>query len=34
MDDTPQDRKGIQSVINRIVFYPLWDFDGKMKTKK
>ena len=33
MDDTTEDRKAIQSVINLIVAYPLKDFDGKMKTK-
>ena len=33
MDDTPEDRKAIQSAINQIVFYPLKDFDGKMKTQ-
>jgi hypothetical protein len=33
MDDTAEDRKAIQSVINQIVFYPLKDFDGTMKTK-
>lgn len=32
MDDTPEDRAAIQSVINQIVFYPLNQFDGKMKT--
>lgn len=32
MDDTPEDRTAIQSVINQVVFYPLKDFDGKMKT--
>ena len=32
MDDTPEDRKAIQPLINQIVFYPLKDFDGKMKT--
>ncbi len=31
-DDTPQDKKAIQSVINLVVFYPLKDFTGKMKT--
>lgn len=31
-DDTPEDKKAIQSVINQIVFYPLKDFTGKMKT--
>src|SRR5262245_55322145 len=33
MDDTPEDRKDIQPVINQIVFYPLKDFDGKVKTR-
>ncbi len=33
MDDTAEDRKAIQSVINQIVAYPLKDFDGKMKSK-
>lgn len=33
MDDTADDRKAIQSVINQIVAYPLEDFDGKMKSK-
>ncbi len=33
MDDTPEDRKAIQSVINQIVAYPLKDFDGRMKIK-
>jgi hypothetical protein len=33
MDDTAEDRKAIQSVINQIVFYPLKHFDGTMKTK-
>ena len=33
MDDTAEDRKAIQPVINQIVFYPLDDFDGTMKTK-
>ena len=32
MDDTPDDRKAIQAAINQIVFYPLKDFDGKMKS--
>lgn len=32
MDDTAQDREAIQKKINQIVFYPLTDFDGKMKT--
>jgi len=33
MDDTPEDRKAIQAVINQIVFYPVTEFDGNMKTK-
>jgi hypothetical protein len=31
MDDTPEDRQAIQAQINQIVFYPLKEFDGKMK---
>ena len=32
MDDTEKDREAIQAVIDRIVAYPLADFDGTMKT--
>lgn len=32
MDDTAEDRKAIQPILNQIVFYPLTKFDGKMKT--
>jgi hypothetical protein len=32
LDDTPEDHKAIQSVISQINFYPLSEFDGKMKT--
>lgn len=32
MDDTPEDRAAIQSVINQINIYPLTEFDGKTKT--
>jgi hypothetical protein len=32
MDDTAEDRKAIQTVINQITFYPLKDFDAKMKS--
>lgn len=32
-DDTPQDKRAIQSVLPRIMMYPLAEFDGKMKTK-
>ena len=31
-DDTPEDKKAIQPVINQIVAYPLKEYDGKMKT--
>jgi hypothetical protein len=31
-DDTPEDKKAIQSVINQVVVYPLKDFTGQMKT--
>jgi len=31
-DDTPEDKKAIQPVINQIVAYPLKDFTGQMKT--
>ncbi|MBF6989603.1 DUF1254 domain-containing protein [Cupriavidus sp. IK-TO18] len=31
MNDTPEDRKAIQPVINQVVFYPLKQFDGRMK---
>jgi hypothetical protein len=33
MDDTAEDHATIQPLINQIVFYPLSEFDGKMKTK-
>src|SRR5450432_1427178 len=33
MDDTSEDRAAIQPVLNQVVFYPLSEFDGKMKTK-
>ena len=32
MDDTDADRKAIEPVINQIVFYPLSEYDGTMKT--
>ncbi|MFJ4063798.1 DUF1254 domain-containing protein [Pseudomonas sp. NPDC089996] len=32
MDDTEDDRAAIQEKLNQIVFYPLKDFDGKMKN--
>ncbi|SAK42687.1 putative lipoprotein [Caballeronia temeraria] len=31
-NDTPEDKAAIQKVINQIVFYPLKQFDGRMKT--
>ena len=33
MDDTTEDRKAIQPLLSQINFYPLSQFDGKMKTK-
>ena len=33
-NDTAEDHAAVQSVINRVVFYPLSEFNGKMKTKK
>jgi hypothetical protein len=33
MDDTPEDHAAIQPLLNQIVYYPLSEFDGKMKTK-
>jgi hypothetical protein len=32
-DDTPDDLKAVQAVLNQIMFYPLSEFDGKVKTK-
>lgn len=32
MDDTAEDQQAVQSVIAQIGFYPLSQFDGKMKT--
>lgn len=31
-DDTPEDKAAIQPLIDQVVFYPLTEFDGKMKT--
>lgn len=33
MDDTEEDRKAIQPVVNQVMIYPLSEFTGKMKTK-
>src|SRR6516225_2862602 len=33
MDDTAEDHKAIQAVLSQIDFYPLSEFEGKMKTK-
>jgi hypothetical protein len=33
LDDTPQDKRAIQSVLPGIMMYPLAEFDGTMKTK-
>jgi hypothetical protein len=32
LNDTPEDREAIQPLLNQIMFYPLSQFDGKMKT--
>jgi hypothetical protein len=32
MNDTDEDRQAIQAVIDQVVFYPLAQFDGTMKT--
>jgi hypothetical protein len=32
MDDTPEDHQAVQPAISQINFYPLSEFDGKMKT--
>ena len=31
-DDTPEDKKAVQSAIDQVVVYPLKDFTGEMKT--
>jgi hypothetical protein len=31
-DDTPEDKKAIQPLVNQVVAYPLKDFTGQMKT--
>jgi len=33
MNDTPEDHAAIQPVLSQILYYPLSQFDGKMKTK-
>ena len=33
MNDTPEDHAAIQPALSQIQFYPLSQFDGKMKTK-
>jgi hypothetical protein len=33
MDDTEEDHAAVQSVVSQVVFYPLSEFDGKMKIK-
>jgi len=32
LDDTPEDRVAVRRVINRIVLYPLREFDGRTRT--
>jgi hypothetical protein len=33
MDDTPEDHRAVQSALSQVNFYPLSEFDGKIKTK-
>jgi hypothetical protein len=33
LDDTAEDHAAIQSVLSQVVFYPLSEFDGKIKTE-
>jgi hypothetical protein len=33
VDDSPEDQKAVQPVISQVVYYPLSEFDGAMKTK-
>lgn len=33
LDDTQEDRKAIQGVLNQVMAYPLSEFDGTLKTK-
>src|SRR5262249_16936683 len=32
-DDTPEDAKAVLPIISQVLFYPLSEFDGTMKTK-
>jgi hypothetical protein len=32
MDDTAEDKQAIQAPLSKVMFYPLSQFDGKMKT--
>ncbi|MEN2414411.1 DUF1254 domain-containing protein [Flavobacterium mesophilum] len=34
LNNTPEDRKAIQPVINQLMAYPLNEYDGKVKTKE
>lgn len=31
-NDTPEDKQAVQAVINQVMFYPLTQYDGRMKT--
>ncbi len=33
MEDTPEDQKAVQSALSQVNFYPLSEFDGKIKTE-
>ena len=32
MDDTAEDKKAIQAPLSKVMFYPLSQFNGSMKT--
>lgn len=31
-DDTPEDKQAVQSVLSRVMFYPISEYDGRMKA--
>ncbi len=33
-DDTPEDKRAIQAVLQQVMMYPLAEYDGKMKTDR
>jgi hypothetical protein len=32
-DDTPEDKRAVQSVLTQVMMYPVAEFDGRMKTR-